>query len=48
MTPQPTVGEIAAITTINSEPLLLISSVTDDHATDVLLADIPTEPLYRL
>lgn len=48
MTPQSTVGEIVAITTINSEPLLLVSSVTDDHAADALLADLPTEPLYRL
>ncbi|WP_058992427.1 hypothetical protein [Haloarcula sp. CBA1127] len=48
MTPQPTVGEIVAITTIDSEPLLLVSSTTDDHVTGVLLADLPTEPLRRL
>ncbi|WP_058992433.1 hypothetical protein [Haloarcula sp. CBA1127] len=48
MTPQPTVGEIVAITTIDSDPLLLVSSASDDHVTGVLLADLPTEPLRRL
>jgi hypothetical protein len=48
MTPQPSVGEIVAITTIDSEPLLLVSSATDDDVTGVLLADLPTEPLRRL
>jgi len=48
MTPQPTVGEIVAITTIDSDPLLLVGSATDDHATGVLLADLPTGPLRRL
>ncbi|GGK83504.1 hypothetical protein [Haloarcula sebkhae] len=48
MTPQPTVGEIVAITTIDSDPLLLVSSASDDHVTGVLLADLPTGPLRRL
>jgi hypothetical protein len=48
MTPQPSVGEIVAITTIDSEPLLVVSSATDDHVTGVLLADLPTESLRQL
>ncbi|GGM50736.1 hypothetical protein [Haloarcula argentinensis] len=48
MTPQPTVGEIVAITTIDSDPLLLVCHLHDDHVTGVLLADFPTELLRRL
>ncbi|AJF28072.1 hypothetical protein SG26_20230 (plasmid) [Haloarcula sp. CBA1115] len=48
MTPRPTVGEIVAVTTIDSDPLLLACHLYDDHITGVLLADLPTEPLRRL
>jgi len=49
MTANPTVGEIVAITTTDSEPLLLVSRSTDDeHSTGVLLADLATETLHRL
>ncbi|MFU1783190.1 hypothetical protein ACM16X_17620 [Haloarcula japonica] len=48
MTTQPSVGEIVAITTTDSEPLLLVSSTTDDDVTGVLLADLATETLHRL
>ncbi|NHN64727.1 hypothetical protein G9463_15670 [Haloarcula sp. JP-Z28] len=48
MTAPPTVGEIIAITTTDSEPLLLVSRATDEHITGVLLADLATEPLQRL
>ncbi|EMA31533.1 MULTISPECIES: hypothetical protein [Haloarcula] len=48
MTPQPSVGEIVAITTTDSDPLLLVSTIADDHVTGVLLADLATETLQRL
>ena len=48
MTPKPTVGEIVAITTTDSEPLVLVSTVTDGHVTGILLADLATETLHRL
>ena len=48
MTAHPTVGEIVAITTTNSEPLLLVCRQTDEHVTGVLLADLATETLQRL
>lgn len=48
MTAHPTVGEIVAITTTNSEPLLLVCRQTDEHVTGVLLADLATETLHRL
>jgi len=47
MTPQPTVGEIVAITTTDSDPYLLVCRV-DDHVIGVLLADLATETLHRL
>ena len=48
MTAQPTAGEVVAITTTDSEPLLLVSSTTDNNVTGVLLADLATETLHRL
>ncbi|MGB9934081.1 hypothetical protein [Haloarcula amylolytica] len=48
MTAHPTVGEIVAITTTDSEPLVLVCHVDDDHVTGVLLADLATETLHRL
>ena len=48
MMPQPTAGEVVAITTTDSEPLLLVSSTTDNNVTGVLLADLATETLHRL
>lgn len=48
MTPQPSGGEVVAITTTDSHPLLLVSSVTDDHVTGVLLADLATATLHPL
>jgi len=48
MTTHPTVGKIVAITTTNSNPLLLVRTVDDEHVTGVLLADLATEPLRRL
>ncbi|MDS0223643.1 hypothetical protein NDI54_20075 [Haloarcula sp. S1AR25-5A] len=48
MTLQPTAGEIVAITTTDSEPLLLVYRSNDDHVTGVLLADLATETLHRL
>ncbi|WP_336331051.1 MULTISPECIES: hypothetical protein [unclassified Haloarcula] len=48
MTTHPTVGEIVAITTTNSNPLLLVRAVDDEHVTGTLLADLTTEPLRRL
>jgi|GEM_PF-3992354 len=48
MTAQPTVGEIVAITTTDSEPLLVVCRSTDSHVTGVLLADLATETLHRL
>jgi len=48
MTAHPTVGEIVAITTTDSEPLLLVCHVGDEHSTGVLLADLATETLQRL
>ena len=48
MTTHPTVGEIVAITTTNSNPLLLVRTVGDEHITGVLLADLATETLQRL
>jgi len=48
MTPQPTVGEIVAITTIDSDPRLLVCTADDEHVTGVLLADLTTETIQRL
>jgi hypothetical protein len=48
MTAHPTVGEIVAITTTDSEPLLVVSHSTDEHSTGMLLADLATETLQRL
>jgi hypothetical protein len=48
MTTQPSVGEIVAITTTDSDPLLLVCHLHDAQATGVLLADLPTETLHRL
>lgn len=48
MTAHPTVGEIVAITTTDSEPLVLVCHVDDEHSTGVLLADLATETLRRL
>ncbi|KAA9404565.1 hypothetical protein EGO51_18855 [Haloarcula hispanica] len=48
MTTHPTVGEIVAITTTNSNPLLLVRTVDDEHINGVLLADLATETLHRL
>ncbi|RLM34399.1 hypothetical protein [Haloarcula sp. Atlit-120R] len=48
MTAQPSVGEIVAITTTDSEPLLLVSHCHEEHAMGVLLADLATETLHRL
>jgi len=47
MTPQPTAGEIVAITTTDSDPFMLVCHV-DDHVTGVLLADLATETIHRL
>lgn len=48
MTTRPTAGEIVAITTTDSEPLLLVCRQTDEHVTGVLLADLATDTLQRL
>ncbi|RLM41296.1 hypothetical protein DVK00_20125 [Haloarcula sp. Atlit-47R] len=48
MTAQPSVGEIVAITTTDSEPLLLVCHCHEEHAMGVLLADLATETLHRL
>ncbi|KAA9396670.1 hypothetical protein Har1130_18765 [Haloarcula sp. CBA1130] len=48
MTPQPTAGEIVAITTTDSDPRLLVCTVDDDQITGVLLADLATETIRRL
>jgi hypothetical protein len=48
MTAHPTVGEIVAITTTESGPLLLASRATNEHITGVLLADLATETLQQL
>jgi hypothetical protein len=48
MTTHPTVGEIVAITTTESEPLLVVYRSNDTQATGVLLADLATETLHRL
>ncbi|AAV44414.1 unknown (plasmid) [Haloarcula marismortui ATCC 43049] len=48
MTTRPTAGEIVAITTTDSEPLLLVCRQTDEHVTGILLADLATETLQRL
>ena len=46
MTPQPSAGGVVAITATDSHPLLLVSTVTDDHVTGVLPADLATATLY--
>ncbi|GCF16230.1 hypothetical protein Harman_41650 [Haloarcula mannanilytica] len=48
MTPQPTVGEIVAITTTDSHPLWLVCSVDENQVTGVLLADLSTETIHQL
>ncbi|KAA9396368.1 hypothetical protein Har1130_18995 [Haloarcula sp. CBA1130] len=48
MTPQPTVGEIVAITTTDSDPRLLVCTADAKQATGVLLADLSTETIHRL
>jgi hypothetical protein len=48
MTAQPTVGEIVAITTTDSDPLVLVRRLNDNHVRGVLLADLATETLHRL
>ncbi|EMA07843.1 hypothetical protein SAMN05443574_1474 [Haloarcula vallismortis] len=48
MTTQPTVGEIVAITTTDSDPLLLVCSQETELITGVLLADLATETIHRL
>ncbi|KOX92465.1 hypothetical protein AMS69_14020 [Haloarcula rubripromontorii] len=48
MTSQPTVGEIVAITTTDSDPFLLVCAVDAEQVTGVLLADLSTETLHRL
>jgi len=45
MTAHPTVSEVVATTTTGSHPLLLVSTVTDDRVTAVLLAGVATEML---
>jgi hypothetical protein len=48
MTPQPTVGEIVAITTTDSDPRLLVCTVDDERVIGVLLADLSTETIHQL
>jgi hypothetical protein len=48
MTPQPTAGEIVAITTTDSDPFLLVCTADADQATGVLLSDLATETTRRL
>ncbi|NLV08278.1 hypothetical protein GOC83_19355 [Haloarcula rubripromontorii] len=48
MTSQPTVGEIVAITTTDSDPFLLVCAVDAEQVTGVLLADLSTETIHRL
>lgn len=48
MTPQPTAGEIVAITTTDSDPFLLVCTADADEITGVLLADLATETIRRL
>ena len=48
MMTQPTVGEIVASTTTDSDLRLLVCTVDDDEITGVLLADLATETLHRL
>ena len=48
MTSQPTVGEIVAITTTDSDPFLLVCTADAKQATGVLLADLSTETIQRL
>jgi len=48
MTPQPTAGEIVAITTTDSDPFLLVCHVDDALVTGVLLVDLATETIHRL
>ncbi|GCF16094.1 hypothetical protein Harman_40290 [Haloarcula mannanilytica] len=48
MTPQPTVGEIVAITTTDSDPFLLVCSQDPELITGVLLADLASETVHRL
>jgi len=45
---QPTVAEIVAITTTDSDPYLLVCTTNDELATGVLLADLATETIHRL
>lgn len=47
-TAQSTAGEVIAITTTDSEPLLPVSSTTDNGVTGVLLADLASETRHRL
>jgi len=44
----PSVGEIVAITTTDSEPLVMVCHRNEPQATGVLLADLATETLHRL
>jgi hypothetical protein len=44
----PSVGEIVAITTTASEPLVMVCHRNNAQATGVLLADLATETLHRL
>jgi len=48
MTSQPTVGEIVAITTTDSDPFLLVCTADAKQVTGVLLADLSTETIQRL
>ncbi|KAA9396569.1 hypothetical protein Har1130_18150 [Haloarcula sp. CBA1130] len=48
MRSQPTVGEIVAITTTDSDPSLLVCAVDAEQVTGVLLADLSTETIHRL
>ena len=48
MTPQPTVGEIVAITTTDSDPFLLVCTADAKQVTGILLADLSTETIHRL
>ena len=47
MTARPTVGEIVAITTTDSDPLLLVCRLDDEQVKGVVLADLATETLRR-
>jgi len=45
---RPDRGEVGALTDVESEPPLLVTAVTADHVTGVLVADLAAETIQRL